>query len=140
MMRLEFPGKPISKKRPRFSRFGNKVITYSDPGQVTNEEYIRVLTRNQMSQKAASLIERGKQVQLSAVFSISSRNTGKPDIINLASQICDSLEKECYYNDSQVVALHIYKIQSKHLGAVVFVDSIDDLKLKKDIKDLTSKK
>jgi Holliday junction resolvase RusA-like endonuclease len=141
-MRFDFPGKPISKKRPRFSRHGNKIITYSDPVQVDNEESIRVLSRNQINNSTNNLfpIEKGKRVELSAVFSISSKDTGKPDIVNLVSQICDSLEKECYYNDSQIVALHVYKRKSDNPNAIVFVEEIQDKKLNKDISRLTNKR
>lgn len=141
-MRFEFPGKPISKKRPRFSRRGNKTITYSDPEQVSNEQSIRVLSRNQINNSPNNdfPIEKGKRVELSAVFSISSKDTGKPDIVNLVSQICDSLEKECYYNDSQIVALHVYKRKSNNPKSIIFVDEIKDNKLNKDISRLTNKR
>jgi Holliday junction resolvase RusA-like endonuclease len=141
-MRFDFPGKPISKKRPRFSRHGNKIITYSDPEQVTNEKSIRILSRNQINNSTNSEfpIEKGKRVELSAIFSISSKDTGKPDIVNLVSQICDSLEKECYYNDSQIVAIHVYKRKSDNQNAIVFIDEISENKLNKDILRLTSKR
>ena len=123
-MEFEFPGQPVPKPRPRFTVVGGYARAYPSPKQVENEQLIRVLTRNQMVKRGDKPIEQHVPVKITATFNVKFKATSTPDIVNLISQICDSLQKECFYNDSQVVELHVYKKHSQEPGSVVSVEVI----------------
>jgi Holliday junction resolvase RusA-like endonuclease len=121
-MEFEFPGQPVPKSRPRFTVVKGRVRTYPDPKQYKNEEDLRKLTRNQMAKRGDKLIGQHVPIRMTAIFNVEKRATSTPDIVNLISQICDALQGECLYNDSQVVELHVYKGHSQEPGSIVSVE------------------
>jgi len=119
-IKLVIPGKPIAKKRPRFARRGNFVITYNE--QQTEEGKWVLTARSQMdgrrfegpvelhvffempipkstSQKKRLLMERGDIC-----------HTRRPDLDNCIKFIKDCLNGEAWADDSQIVNINATKV------------------------------
>lgn len=114
------PGKPVGKQRPRFSRRGTAVRTYT-PRQTT--EYERLVKESYIAAggeklegtigaticgyfeppKATSKKQRQKMLSGEVGY------TKKIDADNLAKSILDALNSVAYDDDAQVCLLLVYK-------------------------------
>ena len=118
MIKLEIPGKPIAKKRPRFARIGKFVRAYSD--QETEESRFLFHVYKQIGKKH-KLIEGPVVLILSFYMPIPKStskkkkalmlendlmHTKKPDLDNLIKFVKDCCNNLVWKDDSQVV--HIW--------------------------------
>ena len=123
---LMIPGQPVGKNRPRFTRVGKGVRTYSDQG---DEEQLWVMVARQQIQKLAVRRFSGA-VEVKIIFWFkrpvshfgSGKNAGtlkpsapgvpttKPDNDNLVKHVMDCLNHcDVWVDDSYVVGIHAIK-------------------------------
>lgn len=116
---FSIPGEPKGKGRPRFSRKGKFVKTYT-PEETTNyEDHVR----NEYRKAAHGLIFTGEvHMSIDCYFSIPKstskkktalmvsgviRPTKKPDADNVAKIVADALNNVAYKDDTQIVELNV---------------------------------
>lgn len=121
--RFTVEGEPQGKARPRFSRLGGKVATYTPQKTV---DYEQKVVRAYKS--ACGELHFGKKIPLvariTAYFeppkSVSKAvraamccgeicPTKKPDVDNIAKAICDALNGVAYHDDAQIVVVQVEK-------------------------------
>ena len=125
MIRIEIPGKPIAKKRPRFARRGKFVVTYSD--QETEAGKWLLSARQQYTGQPLT-----GPLYISTIFYMprpkghfgSGKNAGikktsapdyhisKPDIDNLLKFVYDCLNGLAWADDAQLVRVTAAKLYS----------------------------
>jgi len=132
-MKIEIPGKPIAKKRPRFARRGKFVVTYND--QETEEGKWILFASQQITEK----ILRPKGILLQCAFympipkSMTNKqkalieahglsHTKKPDLDNLVKFVKDCLNGLAWEDDSQVVYLMAEKLYDKDPRTAVVIE------------------
>lgn len=114
------PGKPVGKQRPRFSRQGTAVRTYTPQKTADYENLVRISYRAVSKQKLEGAIgatirgyfepprstsKKQRQKMLSGEIGY----TKKVDADNLAKSILDALNGVAYTDDAQVSLLLVYK-------------------------------
>lgn len=130
MKRISFsvPGIPFGKQRPKFSRAGQYVKTYTPDETVSYENFVRLIyqqeAKGQMFPEGSML-----DVRIIAYYEIPKstskkkqrlmlehkiRPTKKPDWDNIGKIICDSLNKVAYHDDSAVVDAQVRKFYSEN--------------------------
>lgn len=114
------PGEPCAKGRPRFSRQGQFVRTYT-PAKTANYENLVVLEYQNaggkmldgmiaMTIKAFYPIPKStSKKQRSRMVNGIIRPTKKPDTDNILKIVADALNGIAYKDDSQIVTSHIEK-------------------------------
>ena len=121
------PGKPFGKQRPKFSRAGDFVKTYTPDETVSYENLVKL-----MYQQAAKgrMFKYGDMldVRIIAYYEIPKstskkkhklmlehkiRSAKKPDWDNIGKVICDSLNNVAYHDDSAVVDAQVRKFYSE---------------------------
>ena len=114
------PGEPCAKGRPRFSRQGQFVRTYT-PAKTANYENLVVLEYQNaggkmhdgmisMTVKAFYPIPKStSKKQRSRMVNGVVRPTKKPDTDNILKIVADALNGIAYKDDSQIVTSHIEK-------------------------------
>lgn len=134
---LEIPGKPIAKKRPRFARRGNFVVTYNpqEPeegrflfelqkqwkrGPLTNPIHLTLFFEMPIPKSTSSskrkLMERGWIP-----------HTKRPDLDNLIKFVKDCLNGTVYRDDSQIISLKAEKKYSNEPKTLIFVGWVEGL-------------
>lgn len=114
------PGKPVGKQRPRFSRQGTAVRTYTPRKTAEYENLVRISYRAVSKEKlkgAISATIRGyfeppkatSKKQRQKMLSGEIGYTKKIDADNLAKSILDALNEVAYADDAQVSFLLVYK-------------------------------
>ena len=118
-------GDPVAKGRPKFSRQGNFVRSYT-PAKTTNYENLVMISYVETC-RGLDILEGEVSMRIDAFFSIPKntskkrrllmtkcliRHTKRPDADNLAKAICDALNKVAYADDSQIVHLEVNKYYS----------------------------
>ncbi len=110
--RFTVPGEPVGKGRPRFSKTGNFVKTYTPEKTVSYENLVKIEYERQCGHEAFS---KGVPLvmEIDAVFAIPKsagkkrsremrediiRPTKKPDVDNIMKIIADSLNGVAYYD------------------------------------------
>ena len=141
MIRIEIPGKPIAKARPRFCRVGKHVKTYDV--QTTESGKWMLLAKEQIhdtpSEGPISLIcyfymprplshygtgkNRNKLKSASPVY-----HTKKPDLDNLVKFVKDCLNGIAWRDDSQVVKLSAVKKYNRDPMPIVEIHNFGHLK------------
>lgn len=131
MIELFIPGKPISKKRPRFFRRGSFVGTYN--AQETEEGRWMLEAKSQLP---AGFVPLSGAISMKIQFafpypsSFSKRlrkeqpwhwNTKKPDIDNLDKWVLDCLRNFVMGDDSCVVKLESEKFYSDKAGTRISI-------------------
>lgn len=113
---FEVPGEPVAKGRPRFSRVGQHVRTFTPAKSVRYEDTVRL-----MAQAAGVPLLAGPvRVTIEAVWPTkgtplkkglrpSVPKCTKPDADNCAKAICDALNGIAWHDDGQVVELLVRK-------------------------------
>lgn len=129
-IKLEIPGEPMGKQRPKFNRFTKSAHT---PEKTVNyEAYVKSLyVANRLP-----LLEGYIEADIAAYYSIpksaskkkkeqmllrSIRPTKAPDADNIAKIVLDSLNGVAYKDDSQVVTLHVEKFYSDRPRVVLLL-------------------
>lgn len=118
---INIPGKPIGKARPKFSRQGNFVKTYTPEKTVNYENWVKMCWMNSGQEKMqgniiAVIVAR---FMIPQSFSKKKRNElnekpcpKKPDCDNIAKSILDALNGIAYDDDAQIVELSVSKVYS----------------------------
>ena len=140
-MELKFTirGEPKGKGRPKFSRQGNIVRTYTPDATANYENYVKMEYWNQCGQR---MFTKGGQLdmRLTAYFAIPAstskkrqqlmrdkviRPTKKPDMDNIIKIIADALNGIAYYDDSQIVDTAVRKFYSDEPRVVVKISEVE---------------
>lgn len=124
---FSIPGQPFGKQRPKFSRMGALVKTYTPKETVEYENLIRIFYND--AAKGRKFPEGAMlDVRIIAYYGIPKstskkkrkemlehkiRPTKKPDWDNIGKIICDSLNKIAYHDDSMVVDAQVSKFYSE---------------------------
>ncbi len=128
-------GEPKGKGRPKFSRRGQYVQTYTPDATVSYENLVKLEYERQ-----CGTVQFPKDTQLEmrimAYFSIPKskskkvkqlmrdkvlRPTKKPDIDNIVKIIADGLNGIAYYDDAQIVDIAVRKFYSENPRVVVTI-------------------
>jgi len=121
-MRITIPGKPIAKKRPRFSRRGKFVVTYND--QETEEGRWILEAKRQIDRVIEGPVIAHMRFYMPIPKSMAKRDcalvdagqyyhTKKPDLDNLVKFAKDCLNGYAWRDDSQVVKLTALKVYAR---------------------------
>lgn len=127
-IKFSVPGKPFGKQRPKFSRAGQYVKTYTPNETTSYENWVRLMYSNaakgRMFPDGAML-----DVRIIAYYEVPKsvgkkkrkemlehriRPTKKPDWDNIGKIICDSLNLVAYHDDSAVVDAQVRKFYSEN--------------------------
>lgn len=126
-IRFTIPGQPFGKQRPKFSRTGAYVKTYT-PKETTSYENLVKLFYNEAAK--GKMFPEGAMldVRIIAYYEIPKstskkkrremlehriRPTKKPDWDNIGKIVCDSLNLVAYHDDSAVVDAQVRKFYSE---------------------------
>lgn len=119
-------GDPVAKGRPKFSRQGNFVRTYT-PAKTTNYENLVKLSYIEACGGAPQTLEGEVSIRIDAYFSIPKstskkkkaqmlngeiRHTKRPDVDNVCKSVVDGLNKIAFCDDNQIVHLEANKYYS----------------------------
>jgi Holliday junction resolvase RusA-like endonuclease len=111
-MTITIPGKPIAKKRPRFSRRGKHVVTYSD--QVAETNMVKLMIKGQVKECFEGAVKfyaiffmpipkstskKKRELMRSSLI----HHTKKPDIDNLEKFVLDCCNGIVWCDDSQII-------------------------------------
>jgi Holliday junction resolvase RusA-like endonuclease len=119
---------PVPKGRPRFSKAGGFMRSYTPKKTSDYETEVRtqaqsVMTREPLETPLAVYLyfrlpiprSHSKKRQ-EACLNGSERPTKKPDIDNLAKSVLDGLNGVVWHDDSQIVSLHLTKVYARNPG------------------------
>ena len=134
MMQFTIDANPVAKGRPKFSKVGGFVKTYSPKKTVDYEQIVRQTAAQAMG--PTELLETPVAVylyirlpipksyprkRLEACLKGLERPTKKPDIDNLAKSVLDGINGVIWRDDSQIVSLHVTKVYSTQPGVDVLI-------------------
>lgn len=120
MIKFTIPGEPKGKGRPKFSRQGKFVKTYTPETTVNYENWVKICFQEAKQNKLTGQLK----AEIKCFYSIPSsyskikkedayygklRPTKKPDIDNIAKIIFDSLNGLAYDDDKCIVSCQIDK-------------------------------
>jgi Holliday junction resolvase RusA-like endonuclease len=119
---------PVPKGRPRFSKVGGFMRSYTPKKTSDYETEVRtqaqtVMTREPLETPVAVYLyfrlpiprSHSKKRQ-EACLNGSERPIKKPDIDNLAKSVLDGLNGVIWHDDSQIVSLHLTKVYARNPG------------------------
>ena len=128
---FEVDGKPFGKQRPKFSRRGRFITTYTPAETVAYEKKVKDSYRTKYGKyKLNSPIQAGIVALYPIPINTSNRKRKlmlerkilpqvKPDTDNIAKAILDPLNKLAYEDDAHVVKLNIEKYYSEEPKVIV---------------------
>lgn len=141
-MKIEFTvfGEPMGKQRPKFSRRGSCVHTYTPDKTVSYENLVKLEYERQCGNNS---FPKGTEIKMhiEAYFSIPKstsrkkttqmldkyiRPTKKPDADNIIKIIADSLNGIAYYDDSQIVSCKCDKYYDSQPCVIVSICDVND--------------
>lgn len=137
-IRFTVPGPPTAKQRPKFSRVGNYVKTYT-PEKTVNYENLVGWYYQQAAQGFMFPDDAMLDMRIIAYFEIPKsvskkkrqamldkeiRPTKKPDVDNCAKSICDAINKIAYHDDASIVDLQVRKFYSEQPRVEVIIRQI----------------
>lgn len=123
---FQIVGEPKGKGRPRFSKRGNYVRTYTPKDTLNYEAYIKVSYLNEVGRKK---LEGQIEAKITGIFPIPKStskkqralmlsgevmHTKKIDCDNLAKTILDALNGIAYDDDKQVCRLIVEKVYGEN--------------------------
>lgn len=117
-MKIIFPGQPIPKHRPRFTRQGR---TYSDQKKETETAQLTAKTQKIEKELISKPIAIVITFFMQTPKSISNKkkkelnqkpHTSKPDLDNLVKFYCDALNKTIIEDDKTIAEIHAFKVYS----------------------------
>ena len=118
--RLEIPGKPMGKQRPKFG----KGFTYTPQKTVDYENYVKLIFQQKYGQPNLTgqikadikvyfdIPQSTSKVKKAEMLQNTVRPTKKPDCDNIAKIILDSLNGIAYADDKQIISLSVEKYYS----------------------------
>jgi Holliday junction resolvase RusA-like endonuclease len=134
MVQFTVDANPVPKGRPKFSKIGGFVRTYTPKKTSDYETIVRETAQQAMGQTepletptAVYLYFRlpipksYPKKRLAACLTGSERPIKKPDIDNLAKSVLDGLNGIVYKDDGQIVSLHVTKVYASVSGVDVLV-------------------
>lgn len=119
---------PIPKGRPKFSKIGGFVRTYTPKKTHNFEAEVREAAKQAMTREPLEtplavylyfrlpIPQSYSKKRTAACLAGSEKPTKKPDLDNLAKSVLDALNGVIYLDDSQIVSLHMTKVYSQHPG------------------------
>lgn len=123
MLIYSVEGSPIGKGRPKFARRGAFVSTYTptktrDYESVINDAARKAMGSNELLETPLTVAiyitvpipQSYSKKRTEACLSGSEKPIKKPDIDNIAKCFLDAMNGAVYYDDSQVLTLHITKV------------------------------
>ena len=137
-IKFSVPGEPFGKQRPKFSRAGKYVKTYTPDETVNYENLVKLMYQQEAKGKMFS-DDAELDVRIIAYFAIPKstskkkrkamlehkvRPSKKPDWDNIGKIICDSLNRVAYHDDSAVVDAQVRKFYSENPRVEVFIKRI----------------
>lgn len=138
-IKFSVPGQPFGKQRPKFSRAGQHVKTYT-PNETVSYENLVKLMYSQVAKGRMFPDDSMLDVRVIAYYEIPKstskkkrrlmlehkiRPTKKPDWDNIGKIICDSLNLVAYHDDSAVVDAQVRKFYSENPRVDVIIRRID---------------
>lgn len=136
-MIFEITGEPMGKQRPKFSRAGNFVRTYTPKETVNYEQWVKMCYKQAGGQHLGTGpigIKVNVFYKIPKSFSKKKRQqaldrqiapTVKPDCDNVLKIICDSLNGIAYADDKQIVFAIITKYYAEQPSVLVDIDKIN---------------
>ena len=121
-------GKPCGKGRPKFSRQGDYVRTYTPEKTVEYENLVKLAWMQRGADKMSGVIRASIVAYFPIPKSVSKKKQlemdgtaflKKPDCDNIAKIILDALNGIAYDDDSQVASLSVKKIYNSDETKVV---------------------
>jgi len=124
---------PIPKGRPKFSKVGGFVRTYTPKKTSDYETQVReaakqAMTREPLETPLATFLyfrlpipKSYPKKRIQACLNGSERPIKKPDLDNLAKSVLDGLNGVVYLDDSQLVSLHITKVYDHNPGVDIMI-------------------
>ena len=118
---INIPGRAIGKARPKFSRQGNFVKTYTPEKTVNYENFVKMCWMNSGAEKLKGNIIAVIVARFLIPQSYSKKKRRelnekycpkKPDCDNIAKSILDALNGIAYDDDSQIIDLSVTKLYS----------------------------
>lgn len=116
-------GNPVGKQRPRFSRRGKFVSTYTPTKTRDYESIIKDAAKQAMGSSepletpvtvaiyiTVPIPQSYSKKRTEACLSGSERPIKKPDIDNIAKCFLDAMNEIVYLDDTQVLTLHVTKV------------------------------
>lgn len=137
---FEILGEPKGKGRPKFTRAGNHVRTYTPPETASYENLVKLEYQSQCGTfrfgdneyldmriyafygVPKSVSNKKRQLMLSEKI----RPTKKPDMDNVVKIIADSLNGVAYKDDKQIVDTMVRKFYSDIPRVVIMIQSVTD--------------
>jgi Holliday junction resolvase RusA-like endonuclease len=136
MIKFTVLGQPQGKGRPRFSKRGKHVVTYTPEKTVCYETLIAEAAKKAMLLENKEITQHEVNVKINAYFEIpkSWRRSSyeharlniikpqtKPDIDNIAKAVLDGINGIIYHDDKQVYSLQIIKEYSEFPRIDVYI-------------------
>ena len=122
VVHINIPGKAQGKQRPKFSRQGNFVKTYTPEKTVNYENFVKMCwMQTEDAEKLHGNICAVIVARFSIPKSVSKKKRKelnenycpkKPDCDNIAKSILDALNGIAYDDDAQIVSLDVSKLYS----------------------------
>ena len=124
---------PVPKGRPRFSKVGGFVRSYTPKKTSDYEAQVKAIAQQAMTREpletplAAFLYFRlpipksYPKKRITACLAGSERPIKKPDLDNLAKSVLDGLNGVVWKDDSQIVSLHVTKVYASAPGVDVHI-------------------
>lgn len=137
-IKFSIPGSPFGKQRPKFSRVGKYVKTYTPEETVRYENLVKVMyqqaAKGRMFNSNAVLDVRiiayygipksTSKKNRKAMLEHKIRPAKKPDFDNICKVICDGLNLVAYHDDSAVVDAQVRKFYSEKPRVEVTIKKI----------------
>ena len=138
-IKFSVPGEPFGKQRPKFSRAGKYVKTYTPDETVNYENLVKLMYQQEAKGK---MFSNGAELdaRIIAYFAIPKstskkkrkamlehrvRPSKKPDWDNIGKVICDSLNQVAYHDDSAVVDAQVRKFYSENPRVDITIRAIE---------------
>lgn len=124
MIEFEIDAVPVAQGRPRAVRMGNGVRLYDPQKSREYKEVVSLISRaymrkNDLEPLSGALIvhlefyftppKSYSKKRLKAIYEKKEFHTKKPDVDNLSKSVTDAMNKICYEDDAQIIAMTISK-------------------------------
>ena len=135
MITFRLDGTPVPKGRPRFSKAGGFVKTYTDAKTKTYEKLVTFSAKQAMgsSEPLKTALDAFLYFSIPIPKSYSKKRTEaclsglerpiKKDLDNLCKSVLDGMNKIVYEDDGQIVALHCTKVYGDPFVEVLIKES-----------------
>jgi Holliday junction resolvase RusA-like endonuclease len=133
MVQFTVDANPVPKGRPKFSKIGGFVRTYTPKKTSDYETIVQTVAQGAMTREPLEtpiavylyfrlpIPKSYPKKRLQACLKGLERPIKKPDIDNLAKSVLDGLNGIVYRDDGQIVSLHVTKVYASLPGVDVLV-------------------